>query len=451
MLPVSDDRTQRASEQLAAAWQEEVTLDPDGPQADRLRATLREVVERLAGIDRTPCSPGEREAAEWLAERLRAVAGVEVALEEEPSWGTFPPTATGLGLLGMAGAALVLRGQRAAGVLLSAAGIAGILDEAQNGPRIVRRLVRRRRATVNVVARLGERRTGEPVARERITGERQQGERRGPGTLVVIAHHDAPQTGLIFDQTLQRRIYELAPRVIERYKTPLPQWWTGLAGPASTLLAAAARRRGFARAGLLLGTLGTAAVADIWRSPTVAGANDNLSGVAALVALAELVRERPVPGLRLMLVSCGAEETLQDGVRAFLKRHREELQPGRTWFVNLDTIGSPHLVMLDAEGPVWMEEYAGRWLREEFASCAQRLGVPLQTGFRARASTDSIIPSRAGYPTVTLVSMTDWRSPANYHLPSDIPANLDYDTVAETTRAVYVLARTLAEDSAGRD
>jgi len=117
---------------------------------------LREVVETLAGLDRTPCSPGERQAAEWLAARLRSIPATEVALEQEPSWGTFPPTATGLGLLGMAGAALVLGGRRAAGALLAAASFAGVVDEAQNGPRIVRRLVRRRRTTVNVIARVGE-------------------------------------------------------------------------------------------------------------------------------------------------------------------------------------------------------------------------------------------------------------------------------------------------------
>jgi hypothetical protein len=41
--------------------------------------------------------------------------------------------------------------------------------------------------------------------------------------------------------------------------------------------------------------------------------------------------------------------------------------------------------------------------------------------------------------------MTDWRSPANYHLPSDVPENLDYGTVADVTRLVYELARTLSE------
>src|SRR5436309_224880 len=133
-----------------------VNRPPDAEQAAALDRVLHEVVETLAGIERAPCSPGEREAAQWLARRLGGVDGVEVALEDEPSWGMFPPTATGLGLLGIAAAALTLRGRRGAGALVAALTYAGIVDEAQNGPRILRRLVRRRRTTVNVVARVGE-------------------------------------------------------------------------------------------------------------------------------------------------------------------------------------------------------------------------------------------------------------------------------------------------------
>ena len=97
--------------------------------------------------------------------------------------------------------------------------------------------------------------------------------------------------------------------------------------------------------------------------------------------------------------------------------------------------------LASGEGPIWMEDYAGPRLRDQLAACAERLEIPLRRGFRARASTDSVIPSRAGYPIATLVSTTDWGPPANYHLPSDIPANLDYDTVAAATRLVYELAR----------
>jgi hypothetical protein len=395
--------------------------DPDLPPSPEIESTLREVVETLAPFDRSPCSPGERAAAEWLSARLGTVAGVQVQLEDEPSWGTFPPTATGLGLAGVLAAILSLRGRRLSGALLALATFAGILDEAHNGPRVLRRLVRRRRDTVNLTARAGD-----PDATT---------------TLVVIAHHDAPQTGLIFDQTLQRTLHERAPRILERFKTPLPQWWFGLAGPLATLL-------GRRRTGLFLGLLGTLLVADVWRSETVQGANDNLSGVACLVALSELLRERPIPGLRVLLVSCGAEETLQDGIRAFVSRHRHELDPATTRFVNLDTVGSPHLVLLEAEGPVRMEYYTGPWLRDLFAARADSLGIPLHRGYRARASTDSVIPSRAGYPTATLVSMTDWFAPANYHLPTDVPARLDYDTVVDATRLVYEVAHSLAGEPA---
>src|SRR5665213_3874050 len=106
---------------------------PMNPRFDRtqIEGVLREVVETLAPIDRTPCSAGEREAADWLAKRLRSVDGVKVTLEDEPSWGIFPPTAVALGALGGAGALLVMGGRRA-GALLAAVGMAGIVDEAQN-------------------------------------------------------------------------------------------------------------------------------------------------------------------------------------------------------------------------------------------------------------------------------------------------------------------------------
>ncbi|MEA2214506.1 MAG: hypothetical protein QOK19_67, partial [Solirubrobacteraceae bacterium] len=125
------------------------------------------------------------------------------------------------------------------------------------------------------------------------------------------------------------------------------------------------------------------------------------------------------------------------------------LAPEHTTFLNLDTIGSPHLIMLEGEGPIWMERYAGPWLRDLVADTAERLEIPLERGFLARSSTDSVIPSRAGYPTATLVSITDWRSPANYHLPTDVPENLDYGTVADATRLVHEVLRALAVRAGG--
>ncbi len=387
-------------------------------------ATLREVVEHLAAIERAPCSPGEREAAHWLAARLRAAGGEQVELEDAPSWGSFQPLGTALGALGLTAAGLALSRRSRPAVACALAAAAGLVDEAQNGPRWLRRAVRRRRATLNVVARCG------PADARR--------------TLVVLAHHDAAKTGRFFDQSLVKALHRRWPRRLERARTQAPQWWLGLAAPAGALASVLLRRRGPAIAGGCAGVLATGAVLDMWRSPTVPGANDNLSAVAAIVALAEMLRARRPAGLRVLLVSCGAEETLQDGIRAFVARHREDLPRGRTWFLNLDTVGSPRLVMVEGDGPIWMEDYADPAFRDLLAEVAQAHGVSLLRGFRARASTDTVIPSRAGHPSALLGSITAWMLPANYHLMSDVPENLDYGTVAEATRLAYAVAERLA-------
>jgi hypothetical protein len=378
-------------------------------------ATLREVVEALAPIERPPCSAGERRAAEWLADRFRAT-GARVAVEEGRGYGTFPPTMLGIGALAGASAALALRGRRAAATVGAATALAAFADEIENGPRVFRRALRRERPLASVVVRLGD-----------------DGADR---TLVVIAHHDAPQTGAIFDQGLQRKAFEVAPRFMDRFRTSIPLWWLGLIAPIATVATAVTGRRGPARAGVATALLGTAAMADVARSPTVPGANDNLSGVAGLVALAEMLAERPIG-------SCGAEESLQDGIRSFMADHREELPPERTWFVNLETIGSPKLALLEGEGTLVMRDYTDPSFRELVAATAAGAGLALERDLRSRASTDSVIPSRAGYPTATLSSVTDWRSLANYHWPSDVPENLDYGTVAGAVALTYAVAEAL--------
>jgi hypothetical protein len=391
--------------------------------SDALERTLREVCERLAPVDTTACSPGEREAAEWIADRLRAAGVQEVALEDEPSWGPFPPTVVTLVALGAVGAGLVVAGRRLPGALVSLVSVAGVLDETENGPRIVRRALRRRKTTVNVVALAGD-----PSAER---------------TLVLMAHHDAAQTGRIFDQRLQKKLNAQFPGVLQRFKTQPPQWWIGVAGQLGALIGAATGRRAPAAAGLAAAGFATYLIADIMHSPTVPGANDNLSAVAATVALAELLRAQPISGLQVLLLSAGAEETLQDGIRGFIERHRHELDPRKTWMLNMDTIGSPRLIMTEGEGPFWMQDYTDPAFRDLIEQCANELGIRLERGFRARSSTDSVITSRAGYPSTCLGSLNDWQMMSNYHLLSDVPENLDYGTIADATRLAYAVARAL--------
>lgn len=393
-------------------------------QIDVSEQTLRKVVEELAALERPPCSPGERQAAELIAARLRNAGCRNVVTEDEAAWGPWPPTLTGLGLTGVYAALLVLRKRRVKGSVLALAGLAGLLDEIENGPRFLRRTVRTKKRTVNVVAEAGD-----------PDGDR---------TLVVLAHHDAAQTGVIFDQTWARSLYERSPERMGRSKFQVPQWWLGVAPALMTVTAALTRRPSLARKSLTLAAVGAGLVGDIARSPVVPGANDNLSAVASLVGLAEALGAEPPSGVRVLLVSCGAEESFQEGIRGFMARHAPELPPNKVSFLNLDTVGSTDLVMLEGEGPVWMEDYSDPSFRDLVARSAKDAGVELERGIRARASTDGVIPSRAGYPTATIISFMPWRMPGNYHQMSDVPENLDYGSVIDAVKLSYAVAATIS-------
>ncbi|MFI5121720.1 MAG: M28 family metallopeptidase, partial [Vicinamibacteria bacterium] len=296
---------------------------------------------------------------------------------------------------------------------------------ASNGLRPARRALAQRKTTWNVVAELGD-----PDAAR---------------TVVVIAPHDAAHGGRAFDQTMQRKLVDWLPGVIERIDTAIPIWWGVAAGPALAAAGAATRRRGIAAAGAALSALSTAAFADIARHPVVPGANDNLSGVAGLVALAEALRDRPLGGARIVLASCGAEEVLQGGIHGFARRHLAPLDRERSWLINLESLGSPELAMLEGEGPFVMEDYFDRGLRDLCERVAIREGIPMRRGMRASTSTDSVVPSRMKIPTACLISLNREKAISNYHSPADVPGNLSYPTIAAGTDLAEAVIRELAK------
>lgn len=403
------------------------------PATDPSLQTLREVIEALAPLERRAGGPGERQAADWIAERLRA-CGCAVELQDEAfldgyarEIGTLSALAVLAGVLslrGLGGGPAGRRHTRRLGGWLAAAVAAAMADDVQNGPRVFRRLLGRRRATQNVVAAGGDR-----------AGER---------TLVLLAHHDAAPTGLIFDERFQAWLGETFTGIVERVDTSLPLWWALLASPGLITLGAARGRRGLVRAGTAGALLGTAVFADVARSPVCPGANDNLTAVAVQVALAERLRSEPPEGLRVLFVSCGAEEVLQGGIHGFAARHFPSLPRERTWFLNLETLGSPGLILIEGEGPVIMEDYFDRGFRDLIGRAADRARVPLRRGMRSRNSTDSVIPSRAGYPTATLASMDRYKALSNYHKLSDTPENVNYRTVLGALAVTEQLVSDLA-------
>lgn len=379
---------------------------------------LRSWLEELERIERPSASEGERRAAEWLVARLGEV-GAGARIEAEPAHGTYWwPLGIGAAL-GALGGIAALRGRRLLGGALAAAAAAGMASDYPPGKRAIRRLLPRR-TTYNVVCELG------PAEAER--------------TVVLIAHHDAAHSGIVFHPELPNVADRLG--MIERSDTSPPLMAPVVGGPALAALGALTGRRALTRIGTLLGLGSAAAMAEIGLRDVVPGANDNGTAVVALIALAEQLVAEPPANTRVVLLSVGSEESFSEGMKAFGERHFPQLPTESTFFLCLETLGSPHLLVLRGEGFLKMREYPPRALAL-MDGLAEELGIDLFPNLRLRNGTDGLESLAAGYETAVIASCTDLKQPANYHWWHDLAENVDFDTVADGIRLAGTAIRRL--------
>jgi hypothetical protein len=387
-------------------------------------AWMRERLDELCAYERGSASEGERRAAEWLADALRQAGAREVRVEEEPEAnGTYwwP-----IGLLAGAGALAGLaarRGGRAARLLAAVTGVAAsalIADELPPGGRRFRRMLPKR-SCHHVLGEIG------PADAER--------------TIVVMAHHDAAHTAFFFNPAITEAVGERAPWVFEQNDTSPPLMWPTVASPALVAAGAALGSRRLTGLGAFLCTGGAAFMAHIGASEVVPGANDNGTGCVAQIALARALADRSPENTRVLFLST-SEEALCEGMGLFMERHAAELPVERTFFLCLDTIGSPNLLVLRGEGMLKLREYPSEAL-DLVDSTAEELGIDLLPNLRLRNATDGIFPLAAGYQCVSVASCNQWKNPSNYHWKTDTPENVDYGTVADAIRLSEAVIRKL--------
>jgi aminopeptidase YwaD len=164
--------------------------------------------------------------------------------------------------------------------------------------------------------------------------------------------------------------------------------------------------------------------------PTSPGAEDNASGIGALLAVAAAVADRRTR-LPVVLVAFGAEEprgpTDDDhhyGSRAYVTSLNDAERGSLRGMVAMDRVGVGTVVPVGS-----VEE--GDPLRAELLRAARRAGVPTvaETGQR---SSDHWSFVRAGLPGVRLGS-TPY---AAYHSPDDVPAVVSAAQVGRVARLV---------------
>ena len=384
-------------------------------------AWLRDLVSELSSIRRPSASTGEREAAEWLLGKLEEL-GFEGDIEASPAHGTYwwP-----LGLAAASAAAAgiaALRGRRLLGATIAAAAAAAAIDDLPpKGSRQLRRVLPQGERS-QVVGEIG------PADAER--------------TIVVHAHHDAPRSGLLYSPAIPELLLSRIPE--ERVPdTSPPLMWPVVGGPLAVAAGAVLGSRTLTRLGTILSAGTVAVLADIGAHEVVPGANDNATGAVALIALALALAERPPEGTRILLLSTSEEATC-DGMAEWGRRHFGSLPPESTFFLSLDSLGSPRLLVLRGEGMLRIREYPSRSL-ELLDGLADELGIELVPNLRTRNATDGCVALAAGYECASISSVTKLHQISNYHWKTDVAENVNYGTVADAVRLAEATVRRLGE------
>jgi hypothetical protein len=168
------------------------------------------------------------------------------------------------------------------------------------------------------------------------------------------------------------------------------------------------------------------------------GANDNASGVATMLALADKVSEQAddMPGV--MFVATGAEEVGTAGMIEFLKVHGDSVKD--SLIVNLDNLGTGHVCYIDCEGmllghgssPVLL------WLSDRVAR-DKKLPV-WRAGYRL-LSTDATPALARGYQAMSVMAFDDEGRLPNWHWQTDTVDMIEIENIEAARAFLWNLAR----------
>ncbi len=160
------------------------------------------------------------------------------------------------------------------------------------------------------------------------------------------------------------------------------------------------------------------------------GANDNASGVAALI---ELARTQRAGGL--CYVAFGAEEIGLRGSAAFIAEHGTD---GLRFMLNLDVVGK-----LSDTRFIAGDQRPSRELAERAAALADGLGYAIPRGsFPAFASSDHAPFAEAGVPAITITGGSD----ESIHTPQDVAADISVEALQTMLDVTAALLRDLLPD-----
>lgn len=363
----------------------------------------------------------ERAAGEYVVEAMKGM-GMEAWLEEFSAVPTFSWVYLIYYLVPLAGLVIALF-MPWVGAAVGVLGAIGFLLEL-NGREIVAAVLPKR-TSVNAIGRL---RTAPHVP---SSGS-------GPATrpkFIISSHLDSSKAALNFK-----------PGMVESFRASfIIMVGSMIAGPALTVLYAATAARPFwwtalLPAAYLIVTCGFLLHREAWSRYTH-GANDNASGVGAMLAVAESAARGEFGDLDLWFIATGCEESGTYGMARFLDGHRDELKGALV--INVDNVGAGRVHYMAGEGmfPTWKSSPGLLALAEK--AKARRPDLAVERGVYNLMSTDALPAMVRGYGAMSLLSTRNGLLP-NWHWVTDTFENVEEEAVETCVEFVKEMLKAAA-------
>jgi hypothetical protein len=183
-------------------------------------------------------------------------------------------------------------------------------------------------------------------------------------------------------------------------------------------------------------------------TPYSPGANDNASGAAMTMGLAEKATSESLQNSRVWAVNVGCEEVGAYGSAAWIDSHLDEI--GDAVYLTLDNIGGPEA------GPCYItkETLIFPFIYDsELIALADRLAeenpdLKAYSREHKAAYTDGAIGIKAGLSCLTFVGYTKEGVVPHWHQQSDVFENVDWDVMERTLKFNWLLIRAIDERAA---
>jgi hypothetical protein len=178
-------------------------------------------------------------------------------------------------------------------------------------------------------------------------------------------------------------------------------------------------------------------------TPYTSGANDNATGAAMTMGLAERATNEPLQNTRVWAVNVGCEEVGAYGSAAWLDSHLDEI--GDAVYLTLDNIGGPRAgpCYLTKETLIFPFAYDPGLIALADRLAEENPQLKAYSGEQKAAYTDGAIGIKAGLSCLTFVGYTPEGVIPHWHQQSDIFENIDWDVMDRTLKFVWLLMQAI--------